>query len=511
MKPQTKRKIFFTLAILFFISAGTTIAYSLGWRFDWKNKKITQPGMFYFKTKPANAQIYINNKPKKKTDFFFGSALIDNLLPGKYKIKIEKNGFSSWEKTLTIKKREVTEAKSIVLIPKNYSFSQITNQAENFFISPNQKEIIIEEKIVNHDSSNAQATTHWSLKLFEIDKELKSSLIEEQDILNKLNSSKISKNKIKKVSLQGLKFSPDSKRILLKITTDEKEEKRYFFLLSIDQTPVILKNIKLSLSNLENVYFNPGNQKEFFILVNLEENKSKDKTTEKYKDQKKEKSPYDLSSLKILQKINLEKNEKKVLLKDIITLTLFKNNIYYLNKSGFLFKADLSLKNKEKLNLYPLDVQKKWQILKATDNYIFLKEERNLYLLEKGTLVKKIVDNFNNLTISPDEKKIAFYNNHEIYLLFLKKKYNQPTKEKGEISFLGRFKGEINNLFWWTNNYLIFNNGEEIKISEIDDRDKINIVQIGKFPKPKIFWNQKYNSLLVLSNNKLYFSQGLKP
>ncbi|HHE76522.1 MAG TPA: hypothetical protein ENL27_00865, partial [Candidatus Parcubacteria bacterium] len=105
MKRKTKTFLLLTLLVLFIVTSFLAIAYSLGWRFDWKTKKITQPGMFYFKVWPQKADIYINGKYEKKTDFFFGSALIDNILPGEYKIEIKKQGFYPWRKTLKIEKR----------------------------------------------------------------------------------------------------------------------------------------------------------------------------------------------------------------------------------------------------------------------------------------------------------------------------------------------------------------------------------------------------------------------
>lgn len=104
MTKKARIILFSSLVILFLIVAPVTILYSLGWRFNWETKKIIQPGVFYFKIWPKNSQIYLNTELKKKTDFFFGSALIENLVSEKYTVEIRKQGFHKWKKTLEIKK-----------------------------------------------------------------------------------------------------------------------------------------------------------------------------------------------------------------------------------------------------------------------------------------------------------------------------------------------------------------------------------------------------------------------
>ena len=136
MTHKTRNILFITLFILFLIIAPITVFYSLGWRFDWETKKVVQTGVFYFKVWPKNVQVYINGEFKKKTDIFFSSAHIDNLLPGQYEIEIKKDGYYDWKKTLEIKKREVTEGKNIVLIPKNPNFNLLSEQVKDFFFSP---------------------------------------------------------------------------------------------------------------------------------------------------------------------------------------------------------------------------------------------------------------------------------------------------------------------------------------------------------------------------------------
>ena len=133
MTRRTRTLLFSFFIILFILITPLTVLYSLGWRIDWKSKKIIQTGAFYFKVWPKNCQVYLNEELEKKTDFFFGSALIENLLPKKYNVEIKKEGFQSWRKSLKIKERTATEAKNIILIPEKPNFTLTAKNVEKFF------------------------------------------------------------------------------------------------------------------------------------------------------------------------------------------------------------------------------------------------------------------------------------------------------------------------------------------------------------------------------------------
>ena len=133
MTKRARTILFFICALLFLIIAPTIVLYSMGYRFDFDSKKIVATGAFYLKVWPKKAEIYLGSKQKKKTDFFFGSAYIDNLLPKKYEIEVRKKGFHLWRKTLEIEEGRVTELKNIYLIPKDLSFVNAVNNIDNFW------------------------------------------------------------------------------------------------------------------------------------------------------------------------------------------------------------------------------------------------------------------------------------------------------------------------------------------------------------------------------------------
>jgi hypothetical protein len=113
MTLLTRRIIYISLIVFFLVATPLVLFYSLGYGFDWQNKKLVLTGGFYLKSNPGGAKIYINNKEDNKTP-----RLISRLLPRSYNIKILKDGFHPWEKQLAIESRIVIEARNIFLVPE---------------------------------------------------------------------------------------------------------------------------------------------------------------------------------------------------------------------------------------------------------------------------------------------------------------------------------------------------------------------------------------------------------
>lgn len=414
MTKKTRMILFLICLFLFLLIAPTAIFYSQGYRFDFETKKITQTGGLFLKVIPKQVEIFIDGKLRKKTDFFFGSALIENLLPKKYKIQIKKEGYYPWEKNLEIKEKEVTEAKNIVLIPKNPNFSILTEKVKDFWFSPDQKKIILFEE-------NKKG---WSLKLYDLERSVKSHLIAEEDISSE------------EVDLFSLKFS-DSNKISLEVGT--KEQLKYFTL-EIDKIPPALTEKELPLFENALAYRTIG------------------------------------------------------------------QDIYYLDNLGHLFK------NKEKLTEKPFPVKPETEYsLEIFQDFIFLRESQTLYRFNPDSKsFEKFFEPIKDLKISPDYKKIVYFSDYEIWILFLDD-YPPTFHRRGDRVFLTRFSEKLGEIFWYTSHYLIFNVEDKIKIAEIDDRDRINIVDIAEFENPKIFFNQNNKKLYILSEGNLYASDPLLP
>lgn len=456
MTKKTRNIIFLILALLFLAAAPLTVMYCLGWRYDWDNKKVIQPGMFYFRILPKSAEVYLDENFKKKTDMFFGSLLLEDILPGNHTIEIKKDGYYPWKKTLLIEKRKVTEAKNIALIPKNPGSSQISGKIGNFFLSPDSKSIILEERDKDQ----------WSLKLLDTAKNLKSHIISQNNLIKGTD-----------VELMDLSFSPDSEMAILKIMVKEKIS---YFVLKIKTAEIISLNLS---EDPEEIFFHPKDNNKLLLLIPAKIGK-------------------ELRELDIKNKII-----SPPLVDKVYSFNLLNEDIYYFDNLGFLYKTDLSFNNKNKLNIIPFKIKEetKYIISLAKDN-ILLQENEDLYVLDKQiTSFVKLFSSAKGYKLSLDFQKLMYFGRNEVWIMFLEKKYEQPAKEAGDKVIIIHSNEEIDDVFWYNNNYLIFDSGDKIRISETDDRDKINIVDLFEFKDPQILWLN--NKLYILSNQIFYLAQ----
>jgi len=458
---KKSRAILFSICAVLFLSATLfAIFYSQGYRFDFGKKKVSQTGAFYFKVLPKGAQVYLDGQPKKKTDFLFGAAFIANLLPKKYNVQIKKDGYFTWEKTLEIQEKQVTEAKNVILIPQPPAFSILTKDTVDFFFAPDEKKIILKE----------MKETGWELKLYDLKNNIKSHLMKSTDI---------SKSE---VELFDVIFSSESKKVLLKVGLEENLK---YYLFDLDKTPAILTSLDFLGRGVEDVFFDPRDSQKLFFL----------------------------KAGKLSQADLTKKGISPTSLENIFAWTIFNGSIYYLEKSGYLFKTDFSFTPREKINAapFPLQDETKYKIIIFQD-FLFLKENKNIFLFNPETKTfERFFENIKELKNSPDTEKLVYFSDFEIWILFLKQQYNQPQKLAKERLFLTRFSEKIEDVFWFNSHYLIFNSGNKIKIAEIDDRDRMNIVDLAEFREPKIFFNQVDKKLYLFSEGNLFSSGKLLP
>lgn len=471
MTKHSRFFLFLSLAVIFLVAAPLTVFYSLGWRFDWKGKKIIQPGVFYFKVWPKSSQIYINGELIKKTDFFFGSTMVENLMPQKYQVEIKKDGFLPWQKTLEINERVVTDAKNIILVPEKVNFNVLAKNIGKLYLSPDKKKIVAEEKIIPDTENNKTAS--WEIKIIDSENNLKSRLLGEKDVFKE------------GADLLDFKMSPDSQTILLKLKTKEKTPKTRYYLAELSKNPLVFDRLDYLNENTKEVDFNPLSTEKLLFLESGD-----------------------------LKEANLFSGQTSLALGDkIITFLWEGNNLYAISESGTLFRANSSFSQIEKLNTTPFSVKKdaSYQII-ASDSGIFLKENDTLYKFSED---KKGFESFSeslkDAVFSQDSRKMAYYTDYEIKILFLKESFDQPYRQQNSQIFLTRFSEKIGQVFWLTNHYLLFSVGNKIKIAEIDDRDKINIFDIAEFEKPEIIFSQNLKKLFILTGGNFSVSDRLAP
>ncbi len=102
---QRSLLILFSVASFIFISTYAISLIARGYRFSIKGGLILNPtGIISATSRPKGASVYIDEKLVTATDDTI------NLTPGVYSLKIHKDGFLPWQKTITIKPETVYQA-----------------------------------------------------------------------------------------------------------------------------------------------------------------------------------------------------------------------------------------------------------------------------------------------------------------------------------------------------------------------------------------------------------------
>ncbi|PJE63017.1 hypothetical protein COU88_01825, partial [Candidatus Roizmanbacteria bacterium CG10_big_fil_rev_8_21_14_0_10_39_6] len=121
--------------------------FAKGYRFNTQTRELKARGVLVANSYPNNSQLFINGKFADLTPHTV------YLNPGTYTFRIEKEGYTPWEKTYTIKSENVYRTDALLFI-KNASLSPLTNRGLiSPALSPDNASIVY----INNDTSlNAQ-------------------------------------------------------------------------------------------------------------------------------------------------------------------------------------------------------------------------------------------------------------------------------------------------------------------------------------------------------------------
>lgn len=126
MRMRSRILILAGLITAFVIIAPITILAALGYRYDFSQHRLERTGTLMVRTQPKGARIYLNGKlSSEKTP-----AVIRFLPPGDFEVKVEKEGYRTWQKRFTVMVDRVT-----AVFPENELLPLLRVPAEPELIS----------------------------------------------------------------------------------------------------------------------------------------------------------------------------------------------------------------------------------------------------------------------------------------------------------------------------------------------------------------------------------------
>lgn len=414
-----------------------------------------QTGAIFVTTEPGEVSVYVSEKLKGTTGAIFKKLFKKNILPKTYLIELKKDGYYAWKKNLEIKERLTTEIRDVYLLPQNTEKQLLSEKnLKNFYISPDNKKI-------------AYFTTENKIGVL--------NLSSNSD-LPILDTSKID-------GLLDLSWSDNSKNIYLRI----QEKKEIFDYVWIDDSQQIIElqpiiGIKANPSKFK---WNAKDSNQIFFIDSQKNSAS-------------------------LNKINLtERTINQKILENLKNYFISGDGIYFMDEpSKLIFETDFDGRIRKQFGTDLIQ-----NGIKETDNYkIFVLPQtialidgkNNCYLLNsQSQLFEKIGENIIGVNLSDDLKKLLYWGQNEIWVLYLEDYLIQPIKFKGDKDLIIRLSFTINDSFWCPDaEHILISSQNSIKITEIDSRDVRNTIDFlnGSLP----YFSKTNKKIYYIDGEKLY-------
>lgn len=464
MTKKTRLILFFISVLFFIILTPILVEYSRGLRLDFKSWKFVETGGFFFKIySPTESQISIDDKPIKTTSAFsyFNNAFIQNLTPEIYKVKISKDGYRDWQKSLKIDPELVTEAQNVVLMPKNIEtkkYSQGNEKIKNIFRSPDKKYLAL----VKYNDRNQTI-----LGVIDLNGGKETEIFISKDI----------------ISLDLYDWQKDG----AKIAFYSSDKHSYLIVNVLDgkvQDITTLFSKQFISKGIDSIKFGPQNN--VFLL----EDKS-------------------------LYVLDANSNVLTLLKKDVASIDTDGDVIYYLLGPDLVFSKAYfngkTLISDQVMGTIKFKIGKEpnLNISVIDPGQIFVHEKISGLLVEffsEDSSFRKIDESVADFTLSGDKKKVLYRKNGDLWVYYNDDIKIQPYKYAGEKELVAKLpKEEVLSAQWFqTDNHLFYSSSNSVKFTELDGRDKRNTFNIADFSSPQLFYDASRAKLYILSNEVLY-------
>lgn len=134
MKKSYRHVLLLVSFVIFLATAPLVILYAIGYRSALNGTPTQAVGVAIIESEPSRASVYINNNYVGKTP-----KSITNLPVGSVTIRIEKDGYQSWQKQLLIHATMATETRTIRLIPLDPIIAKVASDISYYSLSPNRR------------------------------------------------------------------------------------------------------------------------------------------------------------------------------------------------------------------------------------------------------------------------------------------------------------------------------------------------------------------------------------
>lgn len=154
MNVKARTIYFYSTIAVFIVLAPICVLFSLGYRLDWKDRRLVQTGSLIISTIPRETSARIDDIGDCKKNPSNFSAI----LPGNYKIRLEKDGFFPWIAEIQIRPKRSTIIENAVLFPSTKKAAQLLDRKSGpLAVDPSGKHFAFSDstgRVVNFQNTN---------------------------------------------------------------------------------------------------------------------------------------------------------------------------------------------------------------------------------------------------------------------------------------------------------------------------------------------------------------------
>lgn len=137
MSKKSRRILFYLGVIIFFVASTIAILDAQGYKYSFEEKKFVRTGAIALRAN-ADASVYVDDELEGTTSFFGNAFGVDQLLPGSYTVRLQRDGYSPWQKVITVQEGFVSDFPHVMILPTEDpdEVAKIISDIESAFLDP---------------------------------------------------------------------------------------------------------------------------------------------------------------------------------------------------------------------------------------------------------------------------------------------------------------------------------------------------------------------------------------
>jgi hypothetical protein len=434
--------VFWIFLLLFLATSASVLFFTFGYRFSFNRGIFVYTGSITVKSNPRTANISLDGEPVLN-DMLHNinqTSHITGVAPGEHRIRIEADGFQPWEKKVVVQSGISTEFWNILLPRSSY-------ETTGLFEGPIMK--VFPSSTRKYFSTLGERDGETTLTVIERKTGLSTQIFSSRDYRFDPDDGR------------NVEWSKDEDSFLIPLRLRTSNERTVFIVDRLTRTATNLRDIA-SVPDPENPRWHPDNDGTFFVFSQG-------------------------SLLLVRPEMKTAEDRTLIVASDILAYDLSGQYATVLEREdGSIARIPFGAPNNTKPEsvtgpIPGADHFQKPFLTSYDDKRIALFDRHGSGFLwnDDGELEPSLISigsGIEGVQFSDDGKKLLFFTRDEVSVAFTRDWDVQPSRKKGEILQVTRFSSPLSEVQWSKDyEHVLFTLGSELKMVELDNRDRRNI------------------------------------